>query len=221
MRCGHSSSYPHQSTAACVCSDEMQLFKARGKGLILNARKANFEKEVLHMYLNYLKRFKSWRPVLWDGAKPLYCCFKDEMEMNMSTHHAHRQILKQKFWWSIEEELLSMRCSEIQDWMISPIDQNKPSTIEKFHQARQNLKFHNYQIQEFDASSRIHQLRFFKTHTNHQIASNVNTKTPQKLEMKTTHTSQDSSGAGINGGFTSFTTVISTRPIKQKGSRIT
>jgi hypothetical protein len=26
------------------------------------------------------------------------------------------------------------------------------------------------------------------------------TKTPQKLEMKTTHTSQDSSGAGINGG---------------------
>lgn len=38
--------------------------QARGKGLILNARKAVFEKEVLHMYLNSLKRFKSWRPVL-------------------------------------------------------------------------------------------------------------------------------------------------------------
>ena len=109
-----------------------------------------------------------------------------------------------------------MRCCEIQDWMISPIDQNKLSTIEKFHQAQQNLKFHNFQIQEFDASSRIHQLRFFKTHTNHQIASNVNTKTPQKLEMKTTHTSQDSSGAGYQWGFTSFTTMVSTRPIKQK-----
>ena len=108
-----------------------------------------------------------------------------------------------------------MRCCEIQDWMISPIDQNKlnnwelpPSTAEP-----QVSQFPDWRIRRFLAHSST--TLFQDTHKPPNCLKRKHKNSPETRNEDNTYLSRFFRRR-YQWGIPSFTTVISTRPIKQK-----